>query len=130
MNSSAQLAKQQIGRGIACKTEVNKETILEGISFNIHLLVTEPGAGADVVLPANHVKRIGNRKNVGAALEGSETPVTQSPIVVHQGGSQAAAYAVFCRLRNHTSRSIRAFAIQIRAEDADVGGFARAVSER
>ena len=58
MDSPAQLAKQEIGGGVACKAEVNVEAVLEGVSLNIHLLCPESSTDLDVVPATNHVEGI------------------------------------------------------------------------
>src|SRR5437879_2060735 len=113
MDSAAQLPKQQISRGISSNTEVDVEAILKGIGLDIHLLVTESTTDLDVVFAANHVERVGNLENVGPALEGSEPTISESPVIIHQGGAHAAAHTVFVRLRCHASRGVRAFAVQV-----------------
>ena len=130
MDATAQLAEQQIRRGIAGEPEVDKEAVLERVGLYVHLLIAEAAADLDVVLAANHVKRVGNLKHVGAALEGSESAIAQRPVIVHQGGAHTTTHAVFGGLRRNPRWGIRALAVEVCAQDADVGRLASSVTKR
>src|ERR1700676_268993 len=85
------------------------------------------------MLAANHVKGIGNRKHVGAALEGCKPPIAHGPVTAtREYGRHAATNAVFRRLiqaRGVTSHAIARTA-QVGALDTDVGSIAGAALRR
>src|SRR5207248_6926755 len=56
------------------------ESILKGIGHDVHLVGTKLATHPDVVLAANHVKRIGDMEHVRSTLERSESAVTQRPV--------------------------------------------------
>ena len=58
MNAPAQLAQKKICCSITSEAEINKETILESVGLDIHLLSTNLAPDPEVVLAPNHVKRI------------------------------------------------------------------------
>src|SRR5205807_10454190 len=56
------------------------ESILKGIGHDVHLVGTKLATHPDVVLAANHVKRIGDMEHVRSTLERSESGFTQRPV--------------------------------------------------
>ncbi len=98
MDATAQLAQKKIGRGISAQSEVDVETVLKRIGLDVHLLDANAHANPDVVVAADHVERVGNREDVGPALEGCESTIAQRPVVVHERRTHAATDAVLCRL--------------------------------
>src|SRR5213075_196581 len=88
VDRSTYLTEKDIRSNIASKEAgLNKEAVLEGISFNIHLLKTNLSPHADVVTTANHVESVRDREHIGPALEGSKSSVAKRPVASHQGGS-------------------------------------------
>ena len=87
VDATAQLAEQEISRGIAGEAEVDKEAVLERVGLYVHLLIAEAAADLDVVLAANHVERVRDLEDVGAALEGSEAAIAQAPSSCSSGWS-------------------------------------------
>src|SRR6202140_1701064 len=124
MNSASDLTEQEIGRGVAGQHKINEEPILEGIGLNVHLVGTKTHPNPDVVFAANHVKGVGDQKDVSPTLKGCKPAVSERHVVRHQGGGQPATHAVFRRLIDDASRGIGAFAVQICAQDANVGSLA------
>src|SRR5579883_2848879 len=94
MEHSAHLTEQYIRGCIPLKSKIDEKPVLESVGFNVHLIGADLPADADVVVPANHVERLRDRKDVGAALERSEPAVAEPPIVAHEGGRHAATHAV------------------------------------
>ena len=79
----------------------NPETILEGVGRDVHLIGADLTADADVMLAANHVEGIGDREDVGSALEWGEAAISEGPVTAaHTGGGQSATDATQIRVRN------------------------------
>ena len=110
----------------------NSENSRPGRHWNyIHLVDADLAADPDVVLPTIHVERIGDGVNVGAALKGRKSTITQRPVTAkHLGRCQTATHTRFGRLGYNASRSVRAVAVDVSAGNADDCGFARAGAER
>src|SRR6266851_1984936 len=97
VNRTTYLAEKQVCRRVASKSaKINKDTILEGVRLHVHLLSADAATHPDVVLAPNHIERVGNGEDVGPALEGSKSAITQRPVSAHKGRTQSATDAVLC----------------------------------
>ena len=97
MDRTSHLPEEQIRSGVTGKlAKVDKESILESIRLDVHLLSADSNADAEVVLAPNHIERVRNREHIGPALEGSKPAITQRPVTTSESRSHSATDAVLC----------------------------------
>src|SRR5580704_15938859 len=58
----------------------NPESVLEGFRADIHLICANADAELNVVLSANHIKRVIYRENVGSTLKGGVAAIAKGPV--------------------------------------------------
>ena len=84
---------------------VDPVSVLEAFRQHIHLIGANGAADPDIVAAANHVERIGDGEDIGAARERRKAAITERPIAaIHLGRCQAATYAAQIGARNAEGR--------------------------